>query len=435
VALFRRHGITTRKPDRKPDTTFWPDQVLRDAIVCLGVMIVVLLLVVRNLPSTDSSLSAGERFGPELGAPADPAENYSAARPENYFLFLFQILRFLEAFPPVVGAIVVPGLVMLSLVMMPIIGRWDLGHRFNVVWTIAMLIGAGVLTAIALRDDYNGQTEHSRHYLAAVEEARSKARRAMELAGSPHGIPPSGALTMLQSDPMTQGPRLFRQHCAACHSHAPDDDSSGSMQFVVAENPTAPNLWRFATREWVRGLLNAEKIAGPQYFGNTAHRDGDMVTFVQDIFGADAVADLDEAEREAQRRQVEDITIALANEAGMNGEMVADLDERVAAGREAIVNEFACTDCHKFHDEGGLGMAPDLTGYGSREWLREFISNPEHERFYPDTNDRMPAFAAGADGPASNRLSADQLDLLVRWLRGEWYEPNAKINPPADAAE
>ena len=62
----------------------------------------------------------GDNLGAELGAPADPAENYSAARPETYFLFLFQLLKYLEVFPPIVGAIVVPGLVMLSLFLMPI---------------------------------------------------------------------------------------------------------------------------------------------------------------------------------------------------------------------------------------------------------------------------------------------------------------------------
>jgi hypothetical protein len=69
-----------------------------------------------------------------------------------------------------------------------------------------------------------------------------------------------------------------------------------------------------------------------------------------------------------------------------------------------------------------LGIAPDLTGYASAEWLRGIISDPTHERFYPDTNDRMPAFAA-SDDPAANRLSPQELDMLVAWLRGEWYEP------------
>ena len=82
------------------------------------------------------------------------------------------------------------------------------------------------------------------------------------------------------------------------------------------------------------------------------------------------------------------------------------------------VYEFLCADCHKIGDAGDLGSAPDLTGYGSPNWLQEFISNPEHERFYPDTNDRMPAFA-DSDDITQNRLSPIELDLLVRWLRGQ----------------
>ena len=37
----------------------------------------------------------------------------------------------------------------------------------------------------------------------------------------------------------------------------------------------------------------------------------------------------------------------------------------------------------------------------------------------------MPAFAAHPDNPAANRLSPEELALLVSWLRGEWYEPGA----------
>jgi mono/diheme cytochrome c family protein len=98
----------------------------------------------------------------------------------------------------------------------------------------------------------------------------------------------------------------------------------------------------------------------------------------------------------------------------------------VAAGRELIAGEFACIDCHKLHDNGDLGLAPDLTRYASREWLTAFISNPEHERFYPSTNDRMPAFAPNAEDTSTNRLSPEELALVVAWLRGEWYEPDSE---------
>ena len=83
-------------------------------------------------------LRSAQQLGAELGAPADPAESYAAARPETYFLFLFQLLKYLDKYPPIVGAIIVPGAVMLSLFLMPFIGRWKLGHRFNIVWTFAL---------------------------------------------------------------------------------------------------------------------------------------------------------------------------------------------------------------------------------------------------------------------------------------------------------
>src|SRR4029079_11510682 len=99
---------------------------------------------------------------------------------------------------------------MFSLFLMPFIGRWQLGHRFNIVWTFALLIGAGVLTALAWHEDHNGKTPESQHYLAAAASAESEAERAVTLAGSPQGIPPTGALSLLRNDAKTQGPKLFR---------------------------------------------------------------------------------------------------------------------------------------------------------------------------------------------------------------------------------
>lgn len=429
IALFRRHGLTAREPHRRPDTTFWPDQVLRDAVACLGVMIVVLALAVRHYPSRDVELPLTSQLGAELGAPANPAESYAAARPETYFLFLFQLLKYLEAFPPLVGAVLAPGLVMLTLFLMPIVGRWEFGHRFNVFWTFVLLIGAGVLTALALREDYNGTEAHSQQYLAAVADALAQAERAVELAGAPTGIPPSGALALLRADPKTQGPKLFRQHCAACHSHfSPDDADRDPLQSIVTEKPTASNLWQIGSREWVAGILDPEQVGGPRYFGNTALKEGDMPTWINENI-APQLADLKGDELAAFRRKIEDVTIAVAAEAGLGPEKTANSAERIAAGREAIVNEFVCIDCHKFHNDGDLGLAPDLTGYASREWLTAFISNPAQERFYPETNDRMPAFAAHADNWAANHLTADELALIVSWLRGEWYEPNSQANP------
>ena len=46
IAAFRRHGITVPNPLYRRDSMFWPDQVLKDAVACLGVLMVVLLLTI-----------------------------------------------------------------------------------------------------------------------------------------------------------------------------------------------------------------------------------------------------------------------------------------------------------------------------------------------------------------------------------------------------
>ncbi len=90
-----------------------------------------------------------------------------------------------------------------------------------------------------------------------------------------------------------------------------------------------------------------------------------------------------------------------------------------------MIDDFGCTDCHKFHGKGTLGDAPELNGYGSPAWIAGIIANPADKRFYGKLNDRMPAYAAAAD-PAQNALNPEQIKLLTDWLRGEWYE-----EPPA----
>ena len=154
VYVFRRHGLRYKEPKRGLDAYFWADQVLKDAVACLGVLLVVLLLCVKYGLFGGGFDDLG-MLGAPLSAPADPAEPFGAARPEWYFLFLFQFLK-LPAFAgsgEVYGAVVIPGAVMLLLFLMPIIGRWKVGHWFNVLLTTLLATGIVLLTAMALVED------------------------------------------------------------------------------------------------------------------------------------------------------------------------------------------------------------------------------------------------------------------------------------------
>jgi len=389
IYLFRRHGLTPKEPRRRPDAAFWPDQVLRDAVACLAVLAVVVFLIVRQ-------------HGAELGAPADPSEQFSAARPEWYFLFLFELLKYFPGGTELWGAIMLPGLVMLVLVAMPFVGNWRLGHRFNVGFLWVMLLGIGLLTYRAVRADRSNP-----NYATAVRAAERDAHRAIELAESPDGIPPTGAVTLLRNDAFTQGPKLFAKNCASCHRYDGHDGLGGQPK----DPPAAADLKGFGSRAWIAGLLDPAQIKTPRYFGGSKLKNGKMAKFVQEdvpSFSASAKTDLTQA------------IAALSAEARLKAQRKLDQDESlIAAGSKALIGgTLSCMDCHKFHDSGEeFGTAPDLTGYASRDWLVALISNPAHVRFYGERNDRMPAFGE------EKQLTAQEIGLVADWLRGEWYQP------------
>ncbi len=408
VALFRRHGIHARDPDPSRDSTFWPDQVLKDSVACLAVLVVILGLVARHaITGGETHARPADYLGADLGAPADASEPYPAARPEWYFLFLFQLLKYFEGDKEIYGAIVVPGVVMFAIFLMPIVGRWRLGHGFNVGLLFCLLIGVAGLTVQAMVEDRKDP-----RFQQAVAEAEASARRVKQLAQSPTGIPPTGAVTLLRDDPMSEGRKLFARYCAVCHSF----QSDAGEGLAHAQAPSASNLHGFATRQWLSRLLDPKGVDSVDYFGATKHREGEMVSWVKEN-----LAELDGPGRENLRKAV----IALSAEAALPAQRAADAKDakQAAEGRELIKSQLGCIDCHRFHDAGELGTAPDLTGYGSRDWLIAFVSNPGDERFYADRNDRMPAYAPHADDPHRNDLSPKQLALIVDFLRGDWYEP------------
>jgi len=406
LALFRKHGVTPKLPYARQECDFWPDQVLKDGVACLAVLVVVCFL--------------SAMFRAELGAPADPAVAYNAARPEWYYLFLFQFLKcFHGETGEVLGAIVLPGLVFTLMALMPFIGCWKLGHRFNIGFLTALMLGAAGLTIAALYEDFNGRTDKSKSHLSAVAIAHAEGQRAHQLAAE--GIDPSGALSLVRDDIAVAGYRLFKRHCATCHSHYDvHGKETNPLQTIVVENPTASNLFGFASRPWVEGILTPGQIKSAHYFGDTVLAKGDMVEWVVDNL------------TDAPREQIENVAIGLSAEAKLPGQEKLDADstDQIASGRELIINELSCIDCHKFGDEGALGMAPDLTGYGSTEWLMDFISNPASERFYAADNyddeeadKMMPPFAPHPEDSGINSLTRRELELITGWLRAAWNQP------------
>jgi ubiquinol-cytochrome c reductase cytochrome b/c1 subunit len=488
IAIFRRHGIMAKITPGRADDYFWPRQVLFDAIGCLVLLGIVLLCVIHfDLGSLTGKYQELTHLGADLGAPADPAEQYSAARPEWYYLFLFQLLKYFPGSSEIWGAIIIPGIVMTVLALLPFIGRTNIGHQFSRAFIVVLLVGAGVLTCLAWSQDYfvwvaqrlglSGeqyakQLAASREFLQAREDAERDAQRTDELINRremlPEGklsevrlIPKQGAVFLLRNDPRTRGPRLFKQHCASCHDYADAEgkrppglsaplqspeamaggkvkrDDKGNVAYTASASG-APNLFGFGSRAWIRGILNPDslvkiafgepqqssdpKIAADKehpdnykrpidapYFGNTNHKAGRMAAWVKQhadmLKGSDGEA----------------IAAALSAQAQLRTQAKEDAEDSVEIQKGIGLIRQHCTSCHRFGDHGQLGLAPDLTGYGSYEWMMGLVSDPSHERFYRAENDRMPSFAKDLAHPERNNLSVRELSLIVDWIRGNYY--------------
>ena len=391
IYLFRRHGITAKEPKKKPDAAFWPDQVFRDAVACLAVLATVLFLVIRTR-------------GAELTAPADPSEPYSAARPEWYFLFLFQLLKYFPGGTEIWGAIIIPTLVLLVVFAIPFLGKWRLGHRFNLGLLWSLLAGIGLLTWLAMAED-----RRNPDYVTGLAQAQREAHRVVVLAQSPTGIPPTGAVGLLRADPLTQGPKLFARNCASCHRY----DGHDGLGHTPQDPQSAPELKGFGSREWLAGLLDPKQVSASNYFGGTKFADGKMAKFVKKTFTDADAAKMDELKK---------VIAAVSAEAALRSQTNADQRDAalIVQGRVLAAGEdMRCTECHQFRKKDEDATGPDLTGWGSREWLVGILANPKHERFYGKKNDRMPAFAE------DQILDASAIGMIADWLRGDWYEPAA----------
>ena len=379
IYLFRKHGIHVKEPRPKRDSYFWPDQVLKDAIACLAVLLAVVALTIyfRGAP---------------LGPPADPSNEFPA-RPEWYFLFLFQLLKYVPAFW---GAVIIPAFLGLWMFLTPFIGKSRGGHQFNVGFWWVLIAGSAALTGMAISED-QANLKHG----AAIEEANWQAERVITIADS-EGIPPAGAVTLLRQDPQNQGRRLFAAHCASCHRYNGHDGRG----FPVDEPQSAADLAGFASVDWITELLDYDHYISAKYFGGTKFKDGTMARKVLGKY------------TEEEKMLLPEIARLLADGAELPYEEKLDEDTRDELFSLYYNDDLkfedgrACIECHDIDSEDE-GFAPDLTGYGSREWLIAFIENPEDKRFYGKKNDRMPCY--GRDG----KLKDEEIAILVDWIRSQ----------------
>jgi ubiquinol-cytochrome c reductase cytochrome b subunit len=353
--------------------------------VCVAVLVVFALFAL-----------GGGAHGAPLDAPADPLGDYPA-RPEWFLYPMFQLRHFFHGAMEFWGTSLVPGAAVGYLVMLPWIDRPGRSRRLAVVAPVlAIFGGAAVLSVMAKSRD-----AHDKQYQKARANADARAVAAIELAKD--GVPPAGALAMVENDPELRGRDLFGKHCASCHVLGDLGDE---------EKATATKLDGWGTPAWIEAMIHEPDA--PAFFGRGPYRDQmpSVDTRPKDKPAGEAWSPM--VKTAAEKTAVAQFLASLGDEPNDPPRV---MDPATRALGEKIVSE-RCTTCHLYKGDGddqGSGLAPELAGYGSIAWTHAQVANPATAQTYRDKaldasmKKHMPRF----DGD----LSPSDIDVVARWTR------------------
>jgi ubiquinol-cytochrome c reductase cytochrome b subunit len=142
VYLVRRHGVAPAPGDEhRPRKRFYPEQAFKDTLAVFAVFAVLFTLAIAAKAP--------------LGRLADPTDTTYIPRPEWYFLFLFQLLKYFEGPLEIVASVILPTIAIGFLFVLPFIDRAPaVAVTRRTIAAAGILLGGifwGGLTAAAIR--------------------------------------------------------------------------------------------------------------------------------------------------------------------------------------------------------------------------------------------------------------------------------------------
>jgi mono/diheme cytochrome c family protein len=216
------------KKEKEKGVLFFPDLLFKDALISLIIFLVLIGLAFF--------------LGAPLEERADPSDATYTPRPEWYFLFLFQLLKYFPGSLEVIGVIVLPTLVILALALLPFLDRGPKRHFSARLWvigsTLVLALGVIGLTIQSIREapppaEISGGdptsvlfTENCAGCHGPTIPVRASDNLHEIIAQGSHqeGMPAWNAdLTSDQIDALVgfilspSGSQTFNQTCAACH--------------------------------------------------------------------------------------------------------------------------------------------------------------------------------------------------------------------------
>jgi ubiquinol-cytochrome c reductase cytochrome b subunit len=305
----------------------------------------------------------GMGHGVELGAPADPASAYDA-RPEWYFLPLFQVLKYFHGEAEQLAALGAPALIFGLLVALPFLDRSaDRSPRRRVVplGIIGVIFGgAAVLIVVAKSSDAADKALAERQ-----RDADAQAQRARKLALL--GVPPGAGTRVYENEPFFRERRIFAERCGGCH---------------VGKKRKGPELVAgYGSRAWIADYLREPDAM--RFFGVTKgiHKMKPAKYMGGDF---DAVVEMVYAESGA-----------------------TDVKTELADKGRTLFDEGPCSDCHSRKPGAAGDEGPNLSGRGTVAYLADLIASPGSPEHFGEL-DEMPPF--------KEKLSPEEINGLAAYV-------------------
>lgn len=260
------------KKAKENGVSFFPDIIFKDAVAALLIFIVL--------------VSLAYFLGAPTEARADPNDTTYTPRPEWYFLFLFQLLKYFPGKLEVIGVMVIPGLFILLLFALPFIDRGPKRHFLNRPFASisALLVVGGIvtLTILSVREAPPPQIA------APVDQAAALYSQNCANCHGPNIVVPSGTdlhqliaqgkhegmpawggdLSTDEIDALAgfitspKGSALYTQYCGACHQTLVQASGNPQeLQRVFEEEADYPHHRNQTIPNWKTALTDAERNA------------------------------------------------------------------------------------------------------------------------------------------------------------------------------
>jgi len=260
------------KEAKEKGVPFFPDIIFKDTIVVLIVFIILVALAYF--------------IGAPVEARANPNDTSYTPRPEWYFLFLFQLLKYFPGKLEVIGAMILPGLFILLLLILPFIDKSPKRHFMNrpfaSISALVVVVGIGTLTFLAVKESPPPQeavvVDQSAALYAqncanchgpSIDVPAGTDLHQIIAAGNHQGMPAwGGDLSTDEIDALVgfilspNGSILFTRECSGCHENALQATGNPlELQRVFDEGNNYPPHLEVKIPDWQNALSTDEKNA------------------------------------------------------------------------------------------------------------------------------------------------------------------------------